>query len=67
MAVMNNFGYRMKLESLIPDPPDDRFFHRPSRKQPDVEVEPHKKQKVNNTSIIFKRGGCTLFCHKFVK
>ena len=48
MAVMNNFGYRMKLESLIPDPPDDRFFHKPSRKQPDVEVEPHKKQKVND-------------------
>ncbi|XP_072040458.1 transmembrane protein 131-like isoform X2 [Amphiura filiformis] len=62
MAVMNNFGYRMKLESLLPDPPDDRFFHKPPRKQPDVEVEPHKKQKIGR--IVFDpRKYCDTDCY----
>ncbi|XP_071786597.1 transmembrane protein 131-like [Asterias amurensis] len=51
ITLINNFSHRMKLESIVPDPPDKRFHHRPPKKTPVVEIEPHKKQKVGR--IVF--------------
>ncbi|XP_038063228.1 transmembrane protein 131-like [Patiria miniata] len=51
LTLLNNFSHRMKLESIVPDPPDKRFYHRLPKKTPVIEIEPHKKLKVGR--IVF--------------
>ncbi|XP_022100300.1 transmembrane protein 131-like isoform X2 [Acanthaster planci] len=51
LMLVNSFSHRMKLESILPDPPDKRFYYRLPKKTPVVEIEPHRKQKVGR--IVF--------------
>jgi hypothetical protein len=46
IILTNNFSHRMKLESIVPDPPDERFYYRLPKKTSVIEIEPHKKMKV---------------------
>lgn len=50
-TVSNSFSHRLRIESIAPDPPDDRFYYKPPVKIVNVEVDAHKKQKVSQTEL----------------
>ena len=53
ITVSNSFSHRLKIESIAPDPPDDRFYYKPPVKVTSVEVDAHKKQKVSSSAVVF--------------
>eukprot|EP00057_Strongylocentrotus_purpuratus_P022121 XP_011676595.1 PREDICTED: transmembrane protein 131 isoform X5 [Strongylocentrotus purpuratus] len=61
-TVSNSFSHRLRIESIAPDPPDDRFYYKPPVKVVNVEVDAHKKQKIGR--IVFdSRKQCATDCY----
>ncbi|XP_041456206.1 transmembrane protein 131-like isoform X2 [Lytechinus variegatus] len=62
ITVSNSFSHRLRIESIAPDPPDDRFYYKPPVKVTSVEVDAHKKQKIGR--IVFdSRKQCATDCY----
>ncbi|XP_071949675.1 transmembrane protein 131-like [Antedon mediterranea] len=60
--VTNNFGQSMQLESVEPDPPDARFYHRLPKKVDKVTIPGYAKAKIGK--IVFDvRKNCGKSCY----